>query len=43
MGQKLCQVVLKIALFFIYGYVMPLEWHVNHDKLCFMTNMDVKI
>jgi hypothetical protein len=22
--------------------MVPLEWHVNHGKLCFMTNMDVE-
>jgi hypothetical protein len=33
----------KIAFFNnIYAYVMPLEWHVNNGKLCFMTNMDVE-
>ncbi len=26
----------------IYAYVVPLEWHVNHGKLCFMINMDVE-
>jgi len=30
------------AIFVTFIYVVPLYWHVNHEKLCFLNNMDIE-
>jgi hypothetical protein len=43
---KRAKIDVKTSIFFTilvtFVYVVPLQWHVNHGKLCLLNNMDIE-